>query len=514
MGAHLRNGKNISFEQQAAAAAAAAAREQQRRPSSREQQPSFPSIGEATASAAVPGERQLLQHPANSREQLSGAISYAETPVSANREPPVPGNYVSQSGPGNAPSEGRSASSPKLQGDQTRASVHSPFPSSQGSTPRAGDGYTLSPAALERLRRAREQPPPTDGFRGTGPVGSLRPGPTNVRPPSRSGTVGDQLQSHVVSSSIRSINSSPITSGQTGLLSHAQRSSHYASAHGTATDAHSQSQSQRISPAYDAISKPTHPPGNDRSPTATGPGDNDVEHPSGPVALIRERSREERFTYDAHCSGSSNHHPGRPGDYDWDRENVGDSGRMERERRISPLEPSPPTDITPAKRYVLSPPGAYGYRSHDLPFNPDCVYVPRHRHSHAPSYSQPAHDASPPPPPIVQPRPIRPSTGPQDGQNLVALHSMAPPIPPRPEELNYQPLQAEQQYHQEMDATSLRGTTATSNIHPSRNFPCQILRVSIRAIEDTAALPSIVATIRTTDHSRGTGRGAPTPSPA
>ncbi|PLW52082.1 hypothetical protein PCANC_15985 [Puccinia coronata f. sp. avenae] len=57
----------------------------------------------------------------------------------------------------------------------------------------------------------------------------------------------------------------------------------------------------------------------------------------------------------------------------------------------------------------------------------------------------------PPPPPIVEPRPIRPSTGPQDGQNLVALHPMAPPIPPRLEELNYQPHQAEQQYHQEMD---------------------------------------------------------------
>ncbi|PLW39048.1 hypothetical protein PCANC_22572 [Puccinia coronata f. sp. avenae] len=57
----------------------------------------------------------------------------------------------------------------------------------------------------------------------------------------------------------------------------------------------------------------------------------------------------------------------------------------------------------------------------------------------------------PPPPPIVEPRPIRPSTGPQDGQNLVALHPMAPPIPPRPEELNYQHHQAEQQYHQEMD---------------------------------------------------------------
>ncbi|PLW06741.1 hypothetical protein PCASD_26924 [Puccinia coronata f. sp. avenae] len=161
MGVHLRNGKNISFEQQAAAAAA---REQQRRPSSREQQPSFPSIGEATASAAVPGEQQLLQHPANSSEQLPGAISYAETPASANREQPVPGSYVSPRGPEDSPSASMSASSPKLRGDQTSAGVYPPFPSSQGSTLRAGDGYTLSPAALERLRQAREQPPPTDGF--------------------------------------------------------------------------------------------------------------------------------------------------------------------------------------------------------------------------------------------------------------------------------------------------------------------------------------------------------------
>ncbi|PLW41009.1 hypothetical protein PCANC_21412 [Puccinia coronata f. sp. avenae] len=126
MGAHLRNGKNISVKQQAAAA-----REQQLRQRSAptgEQQ--YSSTGLEASSTA--GEQQLYRHP-SSREQH------------------IPGEFFSPNRPERSPSVNRNAPGHKLPGDQTGTVVYPPLPSSQGTTPRAGEEYTLSPAALERL---------------------------------------------------------------------------------------------------------------------------------------------------------------------------------------------------------------------------------------------------------------------------------------------------------------------------------------------------------------------------
>ncbi|PLW24090.1 hypothetical protein PCASD_14269 [Puccinia coronata f. sp. avenae] len=157
MGAHLRNGKKISFKQKAAAATATA-RDQQLRPSSREQQPSVPRIEAAAASVAVSGEHQLHQPPANPYEHLPGALSYATHPASAIRGQQVPGSYVSLRGSEDSPSAGRNAPSLKLQGDQTNAGVYPPFPSSQGATPRAGDGFPLPVDRQDFLVTRREAP--------------------------------------------------------------------------------------------------------------------------------------------------------------------------------------------------------------------------------------------------------------------------------------------------------------------------------------------------------------------
>ncbi|PLW07389.1 hypothetical protein PCANC_28085 [Puccinia coronata f. sp. avenae] len=117
MGAHLRNGKNISFEQQAAAAA----REQQRAEQLRTRLPD----AQLDAERASGPDANSSSTAETSRSQVA---SQANLPTADHQ-------------------------------------THPPQPPVKEAAQNYPENPSLRPAALERLRRTREQPAPVDGIR-------------------------------------------------------------------------------------------------------------------------------------------------------------------------------------------------------------------------------------------------------------------------------------------------------------------------------------------------------------
>ncbi|PLW26115.1 hypothetical protein PCASD_25809 [Puccinia coronata f. sp. avenae] len=141
MGAHLRNGKNISFEQQASAAAAA--REQQR---AEQLQTRLPDA-QIDAEQASGSDDQFVVH---------------------GRDQQVPGSFPGQPAQG-GPSDSSAAvfgerGSTELPSKSHSSGTRQSIPPPQGTNQGSREEYSLSPAALERLCRAREKPAPLMGF--------------------------------------------------------------------------------------------------------------------------------------------------------------------------------------------------------------------------------------------------------------------------------------------------------------------------------------------------------------
>ncbi|PLW24088.1 hypothetical protein PCASD_14265 [Puccinia coronata f. sp. avenae] len=165
MGAHLRNGKNISFKQQAAAAAAAA-RDQLHAEQKRTEE-------QQLAKQYYTGQQYPDQYPSS---QLVTPANKATSVTTSGQQ-----LGVLQETPWLPPTEG----------ELPRGSITSerPTPAHQSGpeSPSARNGslYNPSPSALERLRRAREQFTPVDGFRRAGSAdgrtSSLQPPPRMER---------------------------------------------------------------------------------------------------------------------------------------------------------------------------------------------------------------------------------------------------------------------------------------------------------------------------------------------
>ncbi|PLW17120.1 hypothetical protein PCANC_14634 [Puccinia coronata f. sp. avenae] len=343
MGAHLRNGKNISFEQQAAAAAAA--RDQQRAEQLHAEQKRTEE--QQLAEQYYTGQQYLDQYPSF---QLVTPANEATSVTTSGQQ-----LGVLQETPWLPPTKG----------ELPRGSITSerPTPAHQSGpeSPSAQNGslYNPSPAALERLCRAREQFTPVDGFQRAGSADGRT---SSLRPPPRSNSFGSQLQGSVNSSGLDQIHPRPLTSGETGLPGHSTRV--------TATP------SQRNGVNH-SRSEPAGSPRDDGSSTTAQPSGNNIGRFPRPMAAFRECKRAGQPTDDAIGTYPSDLVSGCPGKTTWDPAHARDIGRLDRKRGVSPLrprlpgayyaspgngpidvpydqsippEPSPPTEITPAKQ--------------------------------------------------------------------------------------------------------------------------------------------------------------------
>ncbi|PLW45554.1 hypothetical protein PCASD_06232 [Puccinia coronata f. sp. avenae] len=373
MGAHLRNGKNISFEQQAAAAAAA--RDQQRAEQLHAEQKRTEE--QQLAEQYYTGQQYLDQYPSF---QLVTPANEATSVTTSGQQ-----LGVLQETPWLPPTKG----------ELPRGSITSerPTPAHQSGpeSPLARNGslYNPSPAALERLRRAREQFTPVDGFQRAGSADGRT---SSLRPPPRSNSFGSQLQGSVNSSGLDQIHPRPLTSGETGLPGHSTRV--------TATP------SQRNGVNH-SRSEPAGSPRDDGSSTTARPSGNNIGRFPRPMAAFRECKRAGQPTNDAIGTYPSDLVSGCPGKTTWDPAHARDIGRLDRKRGVSPLrprlpgayyaspgngpidvpydqsippEPSPPTEITPAKQSGMSPLKMPGYRYGDLPIHPCSVDAPRRQY--------------------------------------------------------------------------------------------------------------------------------------
>ncbi|PLW50818.1 hypothetical protein PCANC_14303 [Puccinia coronata f. sp. avenae] len=196
MPSHLRNGKDLSFEQQRAAERAAEleterARQQRKLAETSGRQSAFehPSSTYQHSPNKLPSS---VNHSC-SFEQASAVIDSSAPKFCSAAEFPISIGYRANEGPD--PASHRSA-----------AGGYPPV------------GYTLSPAALERLRRSRElqhhaDSPGQDRTAGDGNV--LSPWP-------RHSAVGETLQDSVHRSGIQPVHASCLAGRETGIQVHQQ----------------------------------------------------------------------------------------------------------------------------------------------------------------------------------------------------------------------------------------------------------------------------------------------------
>ncbi|PLW44672.1 hypothetical protein PCANC_12339 [Puccinia coronata f. sp. avenae] len=158
-----------------------------------EQQHSQLDVLAAKAETAAAGEQQLG--------------TYAETPQlpSAEGELPIGPVTSKRSAAILHPTSSGCGDTLSAQAHASIGHVHD-HPGGNGVTPLSGPPLTSNLAALESLRRAREQLAPPDGPRRSGPIDG---GTSSLRPPLRSNPLGDQLQSRIDSPSFDSTHSCP-----------------------------------------------------------------------------------------------------------------------------------------------------------------------------------------------------------------------------------------------------------------------------------------------------------------
>ncbi|PLW32039.1 hypothetical protein PCANC_26939 [Puccinia coronata f. sp. avenae] len=283
--------------------------------------------------------------------------------------------------------------------------------------------YTLSPAALKRLRRAQEKSATFDGFQQAQPAGSDRNRPADIPPALRSGPVGDQFPGHFPSSFTSSLHSSPSPGGQTGLSSHARRSADSQATHYPSPA----SPSQRLSHSH-------------AEPTRSEKINIHMMRIALNQAIITQEALKALIGIESMleiADGWSARH---------------ELSHLNQAHPPMSLQPNPGHQETHPQRalnikQLIYPSSQERYTSTDR----DTLMRTATSQQHVALPPPPPLAPPPPPPSMIATVPMSPSTGPLLGQNTAPQTSFAPPIPPRPEEQNYQYHLVEPQNHQQMD---------------------------------------------------------------